>query len=122
LSSAGYHLIGGQNHFMPADKEVGDPIFQAEEKSEEQKEDKGSTKSRVVGRYKISPLTLTVFRREVDGTVYHEANLQRTYPKDDEGSEFGYTSSMRPRDLRKAGRLFEKAADDLQGFSKEKVD
>ncbi len=105
---------------MPGDTSAGDTVFDGEEKSEEQ-ESEGS-ESEVVGRYKISPLTLTVFEREVDGTVYHEVNLQRTYPKDDEASEFGYTESMRPRDLRKAGRLFEKAADDLQGFTMEKIE
>jgi len=117
LSPALYGLTGRQD-CMPGDTSSGDKIFNGEAKSEEQ----GSGGSEVVGRYKISPLTLTVFKREVDGNVYHETNLQRTYPKDDTGESFGYTESMRPRDLRKAGRLFEKAADDLQNFSKEKVE
>jgi hypothetical protein len=107
---------------MPGDTESGDTIFGGEENQAEQKSKESGSESEVVGRYKISPLKLTVFKREVDGNVYHETNLQRTYPKDDEGEEFGYTGSMRPRDLRKAGRLFEKAADDLQGFEKEKVE
>lgn len=115
-----YPLIGGQRLFMPADNTTGGKIFDGEENREEQKNEGGSA-SEPVGRYRISPLTLTVFRREVDGNTYHEVNLQRTYPKDDEGESFGYTSSMRPRDLRKAARLFERAADDLEGFEKQEV-
>jgi len=116
-----YGLMGWQD-CMPGDTSSGDKIFDGEAKSEQTNQESEGSGSEVVGRYKISPLTLTVFKREVDGNVYHETNLQRTYPKDDTGESFGYTESMRPRDLRKAGRLFEKAADDLQNFSKEKVE
>jgi len=73
-------------------------------------------------KYRISPLTLTVFKRETENGTFRNYNLQRTYPKDDEGEEFGYTESLRPRDLRKAGRLFELAADDIQGLRKEDSD
>jgi len=77
--------------------------------------------SQVEGRYRLSPLTLTVFRRENDNGVFRNYNLQRTYPKDSDGEEqeFGYTESLRPRDLRKAARLFEYAADDVQDLRKE---
>lgn len=69
----------------------------------------------VAARYKLSPLTLTVFKRENDSGTFYEANMQRTYTRDN-GENFEYTNSLRPRDLRKAARLYEKAADDLQGF------
>lgn len=76
-------------------------------------EKKKQSSSEVAARYKISPLSLTIFQND-DG--YYNAQLQRTYPKDDSGEEFGYTDSLRPRDLRKAARLLQKAADDLEGF------
>ena len=75
---------------------------------EDQDTDSGSE---VVARYKLSPLTLTVFENQ---NGFYNLQLQRTYPKDDDGNDFGYTNSIRPRDLRKAARLMEKAADDLQ--------
>lgn len=117
MSSALYGLTGRQD-CMPGDTTAGDTIFDSEENQEESK----TRDSEPVARYKISPLTLTVFRREVDGNVFHETSLQRTYPKDEEAEEFGYTDSLRPRDLRKAGELFRKAANDLQEFELERVE
>ena len=70
----------------------------------------------VEARYRLSPLTLTVFKRENNGSVFRNYNLQRTYAKDDDGDEFGHTESLRPRDLRKAGRLLVRAADDVEGL------
>jgi len=79
--------------------------------------------SEIAARYKASPLTLTVFEREYDdGGKSHQCQLQRTYPKDDDGNEFGYTPSMRPRDLRKAARLLKKAADDFDQVRVEQPD
>jgi len=96
-----------------------DVSAESDVKSENEKQ---SSESVVEGRYRISPLTLTVFRRETgNGSVFRNFQLQRTYSKDDEGSEFGYTESLRPRDLRKAARLLELAADDVQGLRKESV-
>lgn len=93
-----------QDTIFDGDSNQGKPSGNAKEKEKS---------SDVAGRYKISPLSLTIFQND-DG--YYNAQLQRTYPKDDSGEEFGYTDSLRPRDLRKAARLLEKAADDLQGF------
>jgi hypothetical protein len=106
------------------DDDDQDVLFDGDEnvdKPEGQKEkEQGQSGSEVEGKYKISPLTLTVFKRETEGgNVFRNYQLQRTYPKDDEGSEFGYTESLRPRDLRKASRLFEMAADDIQGLEKQ---
>jgi len=71
----------------------------------------------VAARFKISPVTLTVFSREYeDGGTQYWTNLQRAYTEDD-GDNFEYTNSLRPQDLRKASRLLEKAADQLQGFT-----
>lgn len=71
----------------------------------------------VAARFKISPVTLTVFSREYeDGGTQYWTNLQRAYTEDD-GENFEYTNSLRPQDLRKASRLLEKAADQLQGFT-----
>ena len=96
----------------------GDDVDKPEEQKEEK--DRAGNDSVVEGRYRISPLTLTVFKRTTENNgVFRNYQLQRTYPKDDEGEEFGYTESLRPRDLRKAARLFEKAADDIQGLRKE---
>lgn len=101
-------------------------IFDGEEDGLEKSENQGdqnSSESVVEGRYRISPLTLTVFKRETEnGNTFRNYQLQRTYPKDDDGEEFGYTESLRPRDLRKAARLFELAADDIQGLRKDEAE
>jgi hypothetical protein len=98
-----------------------DTIFDGEDSVPAESGSKpGEEKESVVeGRYRISPLTLTVFKRETENGTFRNYNLQRTYPKDDSGDEFGYTESLRPRDLRKAARLFELAADDIQGLRKD---
>jgi len=97
----------------------GDDADKTQEQEKEEKDQTGN-ESVVEGRYRISPLTLTVFRREIEsGAVFRNYQLQRTYPKDDDGEEFGYTESLRPRDLRKASRLYEMAADDIQGLEKQ---
>jgi hypothetical protein len=64
-------------------------------------------------RYRDSPITLTVFKRESDGYVNRNFNLQRTYPKDEEGNDFGHTNSLRGRDLLKAAGLLRRAYRDL---------
>lgn len=69
------------------------------------------------GRYKLSPLTLTVFKRETENGVFRNYQLQRAFTRDD-GDSFEYTTSLRKQDLRKAARLFEMAADDVQGLEK----
>jgi hypothetical protein len=109
-----------------AEDDDQDVLFDGDEnvdKPEGQEEkEQGQSGSEVEGKYKISPLTLTVFKRETEnGNVFRNYNLQRTYPKDDEGESFGYTESLRPRDLRKASRLFELAADDIQGLRKDQA-
>jgi len=90
-----------------------DTLFGNEDKPEQKKND-----SEVAGRYKLSPVYLTVFKRENDHGTFFEFNLQRAYPKDEQANEFGYTNNMRPQDLRKASRLLERAADDIQGLEK----
>ena len=103
-----------QDVLFSGDEELGaeSPIQNQEEKSSE---------SEVEGRYRISPLTLTVFKRETDSGVFRNFQLQRTYTTDD-GDSFDYTDSLRPRDLRKAARLFELAADDVQGLKRQSAD
>jgi len=97
-----------------AEEEV---LFDGEdEMGPEQTENQEQSQSEVVARYKLSPLSLTVFKRETEGGTFYESNLQRVYTRDD-GENFEYTSSIRPRDMRKAARLFEKAADKLEGFT-----
>lgn len=92
-----------------------DVLFDGSAESGENQE-KQKTESMVQDRYKISPLTLTVFKRDTESGVFRSFQLQRVYPKDDEGDDFGYTDSLRTRDLRKAARLFELAADEVQGL------
>lgn len=82
---------------------------------ENQGQKKGEQDSVVAARYRISPLSLTVFKRENDSGVFYNLQLQRKYTVDD-GYSFEYTEGLRPRDLRKASRLLDKAADDLQGL------
>jgi len=77
--------------------------------------------SEVEARYRISPLSLTVFKRETENGVFRNFNLQRAYTQDD-GETFDHTESLRPRDLRKAARLLQRAADDIQGLSVEAVE
>lgn len=85
--------------------------------SDTQKPEKTKSDVEVAARFKISPVTLTVFKRKYeDGNFQYWTNLQRAYTKND-GDSFQYTESLRPRDLRKASRLLEKAADKLQGFT-----
>lgn len=83
---------------------------------------KANSDSEVVGRFRASPLTLTVFKRTNDNGEFYSYQLQRTYPKDDNGENFGYTTSLRPRDLRKAARLFEAAADKVDGLEYDPAD
>jgi len=101
-----------------AEDDDQDVLF-GEEDADKPEEKTDGNESVVEGRYRISPLTLTVFKRETENGTFRNYQLQRTYPKDDEGSEFGYTESLRPRDLRKASRLYEMAADDIQGLRKD---
>jgi len=68
--------------------------------------------SELVGRYKASPVSLSIFKRETDNGTFHQAVPQRVYTEDD-GDSFDYTKTFRPRDLRKLARLAEKAADDF---------
>jgi len=101
-----------------------DVLFDGEDENvgPEKTENQEKQGSSVEGRYRISPLTLTVFKETTaDGAVFRNYQLQRTYPKDtdSEEQEYGYTDSLRPRDLRKASRLLEMAADDVQGLRKE---
>ena len=82
-------------------------------------QEKQTDNSEFAGRYRISPLTLAVFKRTNDSGEFYNFQLQRTYVNDPEkenpgDGDFDYTDSMRPRDLRKAARLFQKAADDIQ--------
>lgn len=86
---------------------------------EEQNHDENP--SRIIKRYKIPPLSLSIFERERDGDTFHTAQLQRAYTQDD-GESFQYTDSLRPRDLRKAARLLEVAADDLEGLEIQEMD
>jgi hypothetical protein len=94
-----------------------DTLFDGEEQEDSVPKPTDESKSdvEVAARYKLSPITLTVFKRENDSGTFYEANIQRAYTRDN-GESFEYTGSLRPRDLRKASRLYEKAADDLQGF------
>jgi hypothetical protein len=121
MSSALYGLMGRQS-FMPETTTSGDTIYGDTENQENKENTDQGSDSEPVARYKISPLTLTVFERKIDGNIFHETSLQRAYPKDDNGDEFGFTNSLRPRDLRKASELFRKAANDLQQFSLQQVD
>lgn len=93
-------------------------IFDGEDEQPEQKPEEERETSKVKARYKISPLTLTVFQNQ---NGYYQTQLQRTYTRDD-GDTFEYTESLRPQDLRKAARLMEKAADDLQGLKVQNVE
>jgi hypothetical protein len=89
------------------------PNYGNDASSQNQKDqDESSSDSSVAARYKASPLSLTVFKRENDGNTFYNCNLQRTYTTDD-GDSWEYTDSLRPRDLRKAARLLVKAADDF---------
>lgn len=107
--------------------ELDDPVDQTTDqeksvKSEDEDNSLNKESTVVEGRYRISPLTLTVFKKRTEaGNVFRNYQLQRTYPKDENGDSFGYTESLRPRDLRKAARLFELAADDIQDLRKEDV-
>lgn len=80
-----------------------------------------SSDSEVAARFKANPLTLTVFKREVDGNTFHNCQIQRAYTPDD-GESWKYTDSLRPQDLRKAARLMEKAADDFDNVRVETPD
>ena len=82
------------------------------------KNKKQQSNSEVEARIKISPLTLTIFKRQTENGTFRNMQLQRAYTKDD-GENFDYTNQLRPRDLRKASRLLEKAADQLQGLKTE---
>jgi len=74
--------------------------------------------SSVEMRFKNSPLSLTVFRQELEtGDTIRNLQLQRVYTTDD-GDSFQYTNSLRPKDLRKAARLLELAADDMENIQK----
>ena len=64
-------------------------------------------------RIKMSPLSLSIFKNETENGTFRSIKLQRTYTEDD-GQNFKHTDSLRPRDLRKASRLFEKCADELE--------
>jgi hypothetical protein len=98
-------------HFTMSDE---NQIFGNDSSSQnQQNQDESSSDSSVVARYKASPLSLTVFKRENDGGTFYNCNLQRTYTTDD-GDSWEYTDSLRPRDLRKAARLLQKAADDFE--------
>jgi len=88
-----------------------------EDENQEQKQDEQKSSSDVAARYKASPLTLTVFRND---SGFHNLQLQRTYTRDD-GDTFEHTQSLRKQDLRKAARLLQKAADDLQKIEVETV-
>jgi len=96
-----------------------DVLFDEDDENQGQQKNNDSS---VEARYTASPLTLTVFKRETGNGVFRNFNLQRTYPKDDRGESFGHTSSLRPRDLRKAASLLRSAADDIEGVSVEKVE
>lgn len=96
-------LFDGENDTGPAESGV--------------KSGEGNAEVKVEGRFKISPVSLTVFSREYeDGGKQVWANLQRVYTEDD-GDSFDYTDSLRPRDWRKASKLLSKAADKVQGFT-----
>lgn len=88
-------------------------IQEPDPKPEEAKQEK--PESSVEARLRLSPLSLTVFRRDTDNGVMRNLQLQRVYTRDD-GDSFEYTSSLRPRDLRKAARLLVLAADKLDGI------
>jgi len=96
-------------------------LFETEEKQVSAESDEKlvqkSSSGELEGRYRISPLTLSVFRRETENGVFRNFQLQRAFTRDD-GESFDYTSSLRPRDLRKASRLLELAADDIEGLEK----
>lgn len=72
--------------------------------------------SNVYARFRLPPLTLTLFEVDTENGVFYDAQLQRAYTEDD-GETFQYTDSIRQRDMRKAGRLFTLAADHVEGFS-----
>lgn len=84
--------------------------------------DRSDAASRIVRRYRLPPLSVTVFERDHDGTAFRDFSLQRAYPKDDDGEEFGYTTTLRPRDLRKAARLLQAVADRHEGLKVVNVD
>lgn len=89
------------------------PNYGNDSSSQNQKDqDESSSDSSVAAWYKASPLSLTVFKRETDGNTFYNCQLQRSYTTDN-GDSFEYTDSLRPRDLRKAARLLQKAADDF---------
>lgn len=71
--------------------------------------------SDVYGRFRLSPLVLTVFERETEHGTFYDAQIQRVYTEDD-GETFEYTESLRGRDMRKAARLFQVAADVVEGL------
>lgn len=84
----------------------------------EGKNDKGKKGGEIEMRYKSSPLNLSVFRQELEtGNVVRNLQLQRVYTTDD-GDSFQYTNSLRPQDLRKAARLLELAADEIEGVER----
>lgn len=100
-----------------------DVLFDQDQDQDTENQNSSNSNSVVEARYKISPLSLTVFKRKTgNGNIFRNYNLQRTYPEDEEGSSFGHTESLRPRDLRKAARLLQKAADDVQGLQTQKVE
>lgn len=94
-----------------------DVLFDGTEDSPAESGQNQAQEAEVEGRYRMSPLTLTVFRRDTEDGTFRNFQLQRAYTRDD-GDSFDYTDSLRPRDLRKAARLLEMAADDVQGLKK----
>jgi len=121
VDSAVARLTAGHCCFAMTDTPQFDNSGNAQNQSPSGGQTQSDSDSEVAARYKANPLTLTVFKRDVDGNTFHNCQIQRAYTTDD-GDSYDYTDSLRPQDLRKAARLLREAADDFDQIRMETPD